>query len=179
MKNTADTKNIMLNYGAILGFITIGISVFNYMTKLDFSSYGWVGGIVGIIAMIALIYKGIEKVRDTANGGYISLGEALKVGIAIALVGGLLSSLYQVVFLYYIDPEYLSRVQEFQLEKALEMNPNMPEKQIEMMQDMGNKLNSPWITFAGAMVGNLFFGFIFALFSGLILKKNDDSIDSL
>ncbi len=178
MENNTNTKSIMLNNGIALGLTTIGISVINYVSGFDVS-HGWIGGVLGVFAMIYFIYMGIKKNRDQVNGGFISLGQALKVGIAIALVAGVLASIYQVIFLYYIDPEYLSRIQALQLEKMLETNPDMPEETIQMMQDMGDKFSSPWITFASSLVGNLFFGFIFALFSGLILKKDDSSIDSL
>ncbi len=173
--NKISTKNIMLNYGLTLGFITISISILNYVSGFDVT-YGWIGGTIGIFAIIAIIYLGIKKTKES-NGGLLSLGEALKVGIAIALVGGVLASIYQVVFLYYIDPEYLSRIEALQLEKMLENNPDTSDAQIELMQNIGEKLNSPWITFASALVGNLFFGFIFSLISGLILKKEDESIN--
>jgi len=171
---TASAKNIGLNYGITLGFATIAISVATYMVDMPLKT-GWISGVLGIGFMIALIVLGIKKYKEE-NNGYLSLAEALKVGLAIALIGGIISSLYQLVFLSYIDPEYISRVQELQLEKMLEEKPNMSEDQIQMMQDMGSKFSSPWISFAGALIGNLFFGFIFALIGGLIFKKEENSI---
>lgn len=168
------TKNIALNYGLILGFTTVLISVVTYIIDMPLKT-GWISGLLGIIVMIALIFLGIKKYKD-GNNGYISIIESLKVGIAIALVGGIIGSIYQLVFLSYIDPEYISRVQELQLEQTLEENPNISEEQIQMMQDMGSKFSSPWISFAGALIGNLFFGFIFALIGGFIFKKDENSI---
>ncbi|MGB0896839.1 MAG: DUF4199 domain-containing protein [Flavobacteriaceae bacterium] len=172
--NTNSTKNIALNYGLTLGFTTILISVITYIMDMPLET-GWISGLLGIVVMIALIVLGIKKYK-TGNGGFISLSQALKVGIAIALIGGIIGSIYQLVFLSYIDPEYLSRVQELQIEQALENNPEMSNEQIQMMREMGSKFSSPWISFAGALIGNLLFGFIFSLIGGLILKKNEDSI---
>lgn len=171
---STSTKSIALNYGLILGFTTVIISVITYIIDMPLKT-GWISGLLGIIAMIALIFIGIKKFKE-GNGGYISLSEALKVGIAIALIGGIIASLYQLVFLSYIDPEYISRVQELQLEQAVENNPEMSDEQIQMMKDMGAKFSSPWISFAGALIGNLLFGFIFSLIGGLILKKNKETL---
>lgn len=110
MENNANsTKNIALNYGLILGFTTVLISVVTYIIDMPLKT-GWISGLLGIIVMIALIVLGIKKYKE-GNDGFVSLTEALKVGIAIALVGGIIGSLYQLVFLSYIDPEYISRVQ--------------------------------------------------------------------
>lgn len=171
---TSSIKNIALNYGLTLGFTTILISVVTYIIDMPLET-GWISGLLGIIVMIALIVLGIKKYRE-GNDGYISLTQALKVGIAVALIGGIIGSIYQLVFLSYIDPEYLSRVQELQIEQAVEKNPEMSSDQIQMMRDMGSKFSSPWISFAGALIGNLLFGFIFALIGGLILKKDKESI---
>jgi hypothetical protein len=172
--NTSSTRNIALNYGLILGFTTVLISVATYIIDMPLKT-GWISGLLGVIVMIALIVLGIKKYKD-GNDGYISLVEALKVGIAVALVGGIIGSLYQLVFLSYIDPNYISRVQELQLEQTLEQNPEMSNEQIQMMKDMGSKFSSPWISFAGALIGNLLFGFVFSLIGGLILKKDKNPI---
>ena len=171
---THSTKSIALNYGLLLGFVTIGISVITYMVDMPLKT-GWISGVAGIGVMIALIVLGIKKYKD-GNNGYLSLIEGLKVGLAIAVIGGIISSLYQLVFLSYIDPEYITRVQELQLEKMLEEKPDMSDDQVQMIQDMGSKFSSPWISFAGALIGNMFFGFIFALIGSLILKKDENSI---
>ncbi len=174
MENKTTSKSIALNYGLILGFTTIIISVITYIIDMPLKT-GWISGLLGIIVMIALTFLGIKKFKET-NDGFLSLSEALKVGIGIALIGGIIASLYQLVFLSYIDPEYISRVQELQLEQAVENNPEMSDEQIQMMKDMGSKFSSPWISFAGALIGNLLFGFIFSLIGGLILKKTRENL---
>ncbi len=170
---TNSIKKIAVNYGTTLGFITIAISVITYMADMPLET-GFISGLAGIIVMIAMIVLGIKKYR-TENNGLISLSQSLKVGIAIALVGGIIASIYQLIFLSYIDPEYLSRIQELQLEKMIEENPEMSSEQLEMISEMGGKFSSPWISFAGALIGNLIFGFIFALIGGLILKKDNEN----
>ena len=172
--NKNSTKNIALNLGLLLGLGTIIISVLTYIINMPLKT-GWISGLVGILLMIGLIYYGIKKYKD-GNQGYLSLADALKVGLAIALIGGILSSLYQMAFLEYIDPEYINRVKELQFEKMLEENPNMSNDQIKLIKDIGSKNTSPWISFAGALIGNLFFGFVFALISGFILKKDNNTL---
>lgn len=168
---TLSSKDIIVNYGLILGFATVILSVITYLLNMPLE-IGWISGLLGIIIMISIIVIGIKKFRANNNQS-LSLGEALKIGLGIAVIGGIIASIYQLIFLTYIDPEYITRVQELQLEKALEQNPDMSDEQIEMIKKMGETTSSPWISFAGALIGNLFFGFIISLIGGLILKRDN------
>ncbi len=177
--NTDSTKSIALNYGLTLGVASVLLAVIMYMAGTDFAiNNGWINTVVSLAIMIGIITLGIKKYREN-NNGYISLRQSLKVGIAIALIAGIISAIYTLVFTSYIDPSYMTTMQELQLEKALEQNPNMSEQQIEMMQSMTSKTSSPGFIFGVSLLASLFLGFIISLISGLILKKTEDSIDSL
>ena len=75
MEDQTSTKQIMLNYGLMLGFVSILISVANYAVG-DIYKPHWAIQVVSLIATIAVIVLGIKKVKEL-NNGFLSLGDAL------------------------------------------------------------------------------------------------------
>ncbi|MGV8945981.1 MAG: DUF4199 domain-containing protein [Lutibacter sp.] len=170
-------KQIMLNYGLMLGFATILINVALYATGKTYDPH-WSVGIISILITVVVIILGIKKIKDL-NGGFLSLSEALKTGLGIALISGIITVLYTLIFTTFIEPEYFARVMEVQQQKMLEAYPNFTDEQLEASLGMAKKMSGPVITSAIAIIGSLFFGFIIALIGGLIMKKSDEEITSI
>ncbi len=171
------SKKIMLNYGLILGFAGIFINVAVFAMGQTYNPH-WAVGVIGIIVTIAIIVLGIKKVKEQ-NGGFLTLGEALKTGLGIALISGLIGTVYTLIFTNFIEPEYYTRLLEIQQQKILETYPNFTDEQLETSMEMTKKMTGPVITSAVAIIGSLFIGFIISLIGGLIMKKSNEEITSI
>ena len=171
------SKSVMLNYGIILGFagiiLNLGLYAFGNVYKPH-----WLFAILGIGVTIAIIVLGIKKFK-TQNSGFLKLGEALKIGLGIALISGIIGVIYMLIFANFIEPEHYKNIVEAQMNAALEINPDMSEDQIEASQKMLNMTSGPAIGSAIAIIGSLFMGFIISLIGGLIMKKSDEEITSI
>lgn len=178
MENQKSTpKQIMLNYGLILGFTGILLNVAMFAIGKTYDPH-WSFMVIGMGITIAILILGIKKVKEL-NGGYLSLGEALKTGLGIALISGIIGAVYTLVFTNYIEPEYFTRMAEVQEQKMLEMNPSISDEQLEASLAITAKMSGPVIGSAMNIVGSLFIGFIISLIGGLILKKSDEEITSI
>ncbi|HEY9169117.1 MAG TPA: DUF4199 domain-containing protein [Lutibacter sp.] len=170
-------KQIMLNYGLLLGFASILISVALYAMGKTYEPH-WSVGIFSTLITVFAIITGIKKIKDL-NGGFLSLSEALKTGLGIALISGLVLMIYNLIFVTFIEPEYFARMLEVQQQKTLEMYPNFSDEQLEAAMEMGRKMSGPMINSAIILIGSLFLGFIISLIGGLIMKKTDEEITSI
>ena len=170
-------KQIMLNYGLMLGFASILINVVLYAAGKTYDQH-WSVGVVSIIITVAVITLGIKKIKDL-NGGFLSLSEALKTGLGIALISGLIAVVYTLIFTNFIEPEFFARMMEVQQQKMLEAYPNFTDEQLEASMEMAKKMSGPVMTSAIAIIGSLFLGFIISLIGGLIMKKSDEEITSI
>lgn len=164
------TKKIILNYGGILGIVSVLISVTLYALGMQYEQ-DWKTGSIGIIAMAVIIFLGIKKFREF-NEGYLSIGEALKTGIGIALIGALISVAYSLIFLNFIEPDFMANTMAKAEVDMIEKFPQLTDEQIEQQISMMKKFSTPAITSAIAIVFSLFFGFVFSLISGFILKND-------
>ena len=178
MENQTTTpKQIMLNYGLILGFTGILLNVALFAMGKTYDPH-WSVAVIGIAITVAIIVLGIKKVKEL-NGGYLSLGEALKTGLGIALISGLVGVAYTLIFTNFIEPEYFNRMADVQEQKMLEQNPNMSDEQLESIMAVSKKMTGPVMAAAMNIIGSLFVGFIISLIGGLILKKSDEEITSI
>jgi len=170
-------KQIMLNYGLLLGFAAVLINVALYSMGKTYEPH-WSVGVISIGVTVVIIILGIKKIKEL-NGGFLSLSEALKTGLGIALISGIISVVYMLIFSNFIEPEYFSRMMEVQQQKMLETYPNFTDEQLEASMEMAKKMSGPAISSAIAIIGSLFFGFIISLIGGLIMKKTDEEITSI
>lgn len=171
MENQTNSKSIILNYGLYLALVGIFIHLILYATG-TLLDYTWVTGVVGFVAMIAFIILGIKKYK-TNNGGYLSFGEALKVGVGIAVVSAVISIIYTLIFTNFIDPSFQEQAMELQKQKWLDGG--MSEEQIEASVEMAKKFQNPAITSAVSIVVQAFFGFIISAIGGAIMKKTEEN----
>ena len=167
---TASVKKIALNYGLLLGLASIALSVLTYVMGVHLERPWW-ASVLGIAIMVLFIVFGLKTFKKD-NGGFLSLGEALKVGLAISLIAGILVVIYNYLFMTVIEPDMVNQMLEMTREQMLEQNPDMPDDQMEMALGMTEKFMSPPIMAAIGIIFSLFLGFIISLIAGLVMKQN-------
>jgi hypothetical protein len=163
-------KQIMLNYGLMLGLATVVISVANYAFGNAYEPH-WSINILSIGLMIAFMVLGIKKVKES-NEGLLSLGEGLKTGLGIALISGIVGIIYFLLFVNFIDPDFFTTIATIQEQKWLDAN--MTDEQIEGAKAMMAKMSGPGITSSFMIVFTLFIGFIISLIAGLAMKQSEE-----
>ena len=165
----ASVKKIALNYGILLALLSIVLAVFSYVTDNHIDRPWWLS-VISTLVMIAVIVYGLKAFKKD-NGGFLSVGEAIKVGLAISLISGIIYAIYSYIFVTVIEPDFVNQMLVFAEEQMIEDNPEMTEAQLNMAMDMTEKFMSPMMMTAFAIIGSLFFGFIISLISGMILKQ--------
>ncbi len=160
----------MINYGVILGVLLILVSVIFYALGQTYKP-SFVFSALQFIIPLVIIFMGIKQFRQL-NGDALSLSEALKTGLGISLIGGIILAVYNFVFAKFIEPDYFVKVLEIQQNQMIEANPNLSDEQIEMATEMSGMFANVWVMIGSAIMLSLFGGLIYSLISGLILKKD-------
>ncbi len=166
----ASVKKIALNYGLLLGLASILLSVVTYVMGVHLERPWW-ASLLGIGIMVLFIIYGLKAFKSE-NEGFLSLGEAIKVGLAISLIAGIVSAVYNYVFVSFIEPDFVNQIMEMTQQNMIEQNPEMTEEQMEMGLSISRKMMTPGIMSAMAVIFTLFIGFIVSLISGLVMKQN-------
>lgn len=168
MENQANSKSIIINYGIILGVIGVFSHLALYASG-KLIELNWVNSVVGLLATVILIVLGIKKFKE-ANGTYLSFGQALKVGVGIAVVSGIVAIIYTQLFVNVIDPGFQDQLMEVQ--KQAWLDAGMNDEQIESSVEMTKKFQGPLISSGMIIVFSAFIGFIISAIAGAIMKKS-------
>ena len=118
-----------------------------------------------------MIVFGIKKYKET-NEGFLTWGQGVKIGVGIAIVAALIGTIYNYLFMNFIEPEYLNQVMEVSNQKLLDQG--QTEEQIEAINKMSEAFNSPLLIAAMGIIGSAVGGFIVAAIAAAIMKKSEE-----
>jgi uncharacterized membrane protein len=168
----SSSTQVMLNYGLILGVVSVLTAVANFAFGNVYKPH-WSISVVSAVLSIVVIVLGLKAIKQN-NGGFLSLGESLKNGLGIALISGIIYVIYFYLFVNFIEPEYFSNLAKVQEATMIEMYPNFTDEQLESAMEMSKKMSGFGMISAIALIMSLFFGFIISLIGGLILKRTEE-----
>jgi Protein of unknown function (DUF4199) len=159
-------KKIAYNYGVILGVISIFILVIMYAFNLD---KNWAITIISIGSTILVFVYGIKAFKKE-NDNFLSVQDAIKVGLAIAVISGVIGAVYAYFHYSYIYPEFIENIREEAMAQNIE-NPDLDEETLSKIESFTNIFTSPFMLATFSLIGSLFFGFIISMITGAIIKR--------
>ncbi len=125
--------------------------------------------IIGFIALFVFIFITTAAVwYYRGKGQTITLGTAIKLGLAIGLIGGSLLAVYTYFYFKYINPEAIDFIME-KARETLENNEQLTEEMVEKQMEMVQKITFPSQIIAQIFVG-VFYGLIGGVLGGLVFK---------
>jgi uncharacterized integral membrane protein len=170
MENQVSSKSTMLNYGLVLGLTSIFINLIAYAIGIHLDQ-DWRVGALAFVAMIVIIVLGIKNFK-AVNSNLITWGQSVKIGVGISIISALLGLTYNLIFINFIEPDFMNLMMEKQVMAWEEAN--MTSEQIEGAKSMMETFSSPAITSAIGIIAAAFFGFIISAIAGAIMKRTEE-----
>ena len=160
-------KPIAYTYGLYSALLSITGLITMYVLNIDKS---WALSLISSVISILIFVYGIKAFKN-ANANILTLGQAIKVGLAIAVIGGVITALYSYVHYEYIYPEFIEMQKETAYNQMMESNPNMTEDQVEQAMGISSIFMNSTFFSLSAILGSLIFGLIVSLIAGLIMRS--------
>lgn len=170
MENQANSKNIILNYGLILGVISILPGLIKYAMGGNYLENDWVSSVLSLVLTVAFIVLGIKKFKSE-NEGFLSWGQGVKIGLGIVLISMIISIVYLLLFTNFIEPDFKNQVIESSIVKWEDAG--MSSDQIEMSTKMTNDYFELSL-YGSIVVMTLFLGFVISAIVSAIMKKSEE-----
>ena len=160
-----------LIYGAILGIVTVFISLVFYF--LGISTDRWTNWVSMLITLVLLVYLMIQY-RKVYLGGYASFGQIfVMVLVSAGIVASIINTVYTYLLFTVIDPGLLDQMRVVAEERIMN-NPRIPESMYDNMFERMEKnfqvARMVKLGLIGGVVINAILGLIIAAF----LKKEED-----
>lgn len=164
-ENQPKTGKFSLNYGLILGVIGVVFGLMLYSMDAHYTQ-DTSSQVINIVITVAVIMWGIYSYKK-ANGGFLTIGEALKLGAGIALIAGIIGIIYILFLSNVMDTEFIEKLADAQRAKGEEAG--IPAEQLQQQYD--GTVNYFWVSYPIILIFNIIIGLAIGLVGGLILKK--------
>ncbi len=168
MENQASSKNIILNYGLYLGIASVLINLVVYATG-DYLKPHWSVSVLSGLLMIAMIVFAFKKFKEI-NGGFMSWGQSVKIGVGLTVISAVIAIIYQQLFQNFIEPEFIQQMMVIQEKTWIDQG--MSSDAIETAKEMMQKFQGPLISSAIGIAAAAFIGFVVSAITGAIMKQS-------
>lgn len=169
METDYSTTKFSPPYGVLLGLILVVIAVLMYVSGMIEEEKQWPVYVYYFFFPFFIGYSVFEYRKK--NGGFLSFKTALKVGVTVALVGGIVYSVYNLIYFYILEPDTVEKILAVTKEKILEQDPNMSEENLAQTMNLTERFAHPLFASAMYLLLSAVFGFFYGLISGAIFKR--------
>ncbi|MBV6439166.1 MAG: DUF4199 domain-containing protein [Haliscomenobacteraceae bacterium CHB4] len=163
----------ILRYGAYCTGGYVVMSLLMYLINFNMMSIG--GMVVFYITLFAVGFvfavMAMRHQRDQLDGGYISYGKALLVGLLTVFIGVFVSGLWNYVLINFIDPNYVANLKERFVESWGE---RMPPEALEKALEGFDKAGDLGSILMNGLTGGAIYGLIIGLIAAAFMKKQPE-----
>lgn len=166
-------KNTILRFGiwSALSICILFLISSLLLKDLDFNTQE-IYGYVSIIVSLSFVFFGIKHFRDRENNGLLSFGKGLLIGLLITLFASMTFGIYNVVYVEYIDPNFMTEYYNHSVEQVSKtLSGTELQVKLKQMEDEKDMFSNPFMNFSLMFLTVFMIGFIISLISSLILSK--------
>lgn len=172
-------KPTVFRYGiySMLSIIVLSaIEVFLIQPNTNYQISEIAGYLIMLISMI-FVFIGIKYYRDHVNGGSLTFGQGMKVGVLIVLIPSVAFGLFDILYTKVINPDWMENYYAKMVENIKKTT--APEKldatlkNLEMNKEI---FSNPLLEFLLMAVTVFIIGFIVTIISSLALRRNKTAI---
>ena len=155
-------------YGFYIGLVLIVLALLSYLL---FDQQNKAFNILSnwLIPILGIAWATVQY-RDKEKGGFLSYGDSVGYGTLLALFYGIITSVFAVILVTAIDPNYMERVAELS-RIAFEESGMYSEQQIDVMMAWTEKFTTPPFLFFLGVLGTVIIGVIISLIVSIFTKR--------
>lgn len=167
MEQHTNTKKNNLLAAVLFGVYSSLLMYLGYNFEFDTSPYY---RIVNYVLAIAILYYVLDKFR-VINDGLI-LKQALKIGLFVGVIGGLIYGIYTFVHVSVVDDQFLVEVKENLSNTELNEIDGVTSTENQKGKEIAvGLLQSPYFYAFTSFIGSVIQAFVISLVIGLIKKR--------
>lgn len=159
-----------IKYSLSAALIVIAIKLIIYFSHLQLTPVGVFLSIFSLVLMGIPLALAMKNKRENELNGFLTLKQAMRVGLGISIIAGIIVGLFAYIQFRFIDHDTLPMI----LEKTItDMHKeNAVQSQIDNEIIFKKDFYSPFNQAKGALIGVLGAGFLISFISSTFLIKN-------
>ena len=163
-----------IKWGLISAAVGIVFSLLTYLlggsdpAAMTSSSMPLILSVISFLVGVAIEVFGLKSYRDVDNGGWLTLGQAIKWALFFGLVAGIVTFIWMIIYQGLIVGDQASEVFQEQMNQAEERGATQEE--LDMMQTVGGAVSSPFVLGIFGLLWTVGIALFVGLIAGLIMK---------
>ena len=170
-----DTRKFAMNYGLYLGLTLSLINLISFYLGLDVSK-PYISFILRNLLIGYSIFYIINAYKENINSGFISFGEAVKLGTTLLFYSSIILALYGYIFMNFINLEFVNELVRSQENAILLSDPNIDDEQLDFYLNFLRKMFTPFNFALLTIIQCSFVGFIYSLIIASFTKKENPNL---
>ena len=168
-------KRTILRFGlyAILTIAALSLLIWALVDLVD-NTLGEIIGYSSMVVSLLFVYFGIKYFRDKENNGNLSFGKALLIGVLISLMAALAFGILDVIYVKYINPEFMTDYYEGMLEQSRSLPADEFEIRKAELESEKEMFSNPFAHFLIMSMMVFVIGFIISLISAMLLQRKSN-----
>lgn len=170
-KKPAPFWNTILRFGGFFALGLVVLSLIYYLTDFNLMTLSGIAinFILSMLMAVAFAALAIQFQRDRLDGGFINFGRAFLIGLLSAALGVLGSSIWNFIFINFIDPGYIDNLKE---KFADTWGDSMPAAAMEETMTKFDQSGELITVLSNGSMGAIIFGVIGGLIAAAIMKRD-------
>ena len=165
-----ELKKYISQYGALLGGISVVFGLMLFSMDMHYQNETSTTIVSLVLTLGVIVFAQYSYRKDNEN--FMSLSQAIKIGLGMGAVSGLINVAYFLVLSNVLDPEMMNKALEMGMNQFLDQNPEASQDMINQVESMQEKFSGPIISSSFLIIASLLTSFVISLITGLILKRN-------
>ena len=167
-------KSTVLRYGIYATLVFVVLGAINLLVIDRIAGYGIqevIGYLTILLAMI-FVFLGIRHFRNHVNGGSLTFGQGLKVGILIVIIPAVAFGLFDILYTEVINPTWHQDYYTAYIEEIRKSTPaDKLDAAIKKAERQKEMFASPVAQFLLMALTVFIIGFIVTIISSLTLRR--------
>lgn len=166
-----------VRFGLLAGLLTVGVTLMGYLFAGDSVSFQQQGFFTlgSFILVLILAVQAVKSYRNEELNGFIHFKDSFQVAAMVGAVCGFLASLFNLVYLTYVDASFVDVMMRQMEEMYLKMGMN--EGQVEQALVKLKEGFSLANLAKGLITGPIIYALFVGLIGGLIGRKKNNIPD--
>lgn len=166
-------KKTVLRYGLYSAITIVVLFVLGWMVfdKNDLSKQEIFGYTSMVLSMLPVFF-GIKHYRDKQNGGSLTFGKAMKVGLLIVLIPSLIFGVFDVIYVLFLEPGFMEKYYSMELSRMQRTMTASEFQTAKASMEMQKEIfSNPVFQFLIMFLTVFVIGVIVTVISGLVLRR--------
>ncbi len=166
-KNKASLVGFSLNYGIMIGLLSVIYSLILYFADQALNS---TLGMVAFLILIVGLVLAMKNYRDQVQDGVLGFSQGLGLGVLVVLWSSLIGSIWSFLLMEVVDPGLQEKMIEQSIDKMMERG--FSDAQIEASMDMMKKFQNPVISAITGFISSMLIGTVLSIIVAAIMKRS-------